>query len=146
MSDSKNQTKPVERNERGQIVAGSGSNGGGRPKGSLDFMSICRKRAKDENLDLEGLVWAVAKGLFLRAAKGDAACAKIALDRVCGLLEKGALVNIDIDQKQLNIGAGPPVPSTRELGAYFKQLQTISGELLEVELAPDEDEFGGLFG
>jgi len=105
----------------GRFTVGN-SGGPGRPSGALDFMSICRRRAREADLDLEALVWAAARGLFLKASKGDASAAKIILDRTCGLLEKGLELNVDAR----SVTIGPPVPQGGDFVDYVRKLGEVA--------------------
>ena len=97
-----------ERDEKGWFLPGNQVGlGYGRPKGSkVDFMTVCRAKAKEAGLELEDMVWAVGKAMFKAAMEGDAACAKIILDRACGAVEKMPAVAVQINQQNtVHIGA-----------------------------------------
>ena len=106
--------------------------GPGRPVGSLDLMSICRRKAKASGVELEKLVWAAIKGLALRAAQGNALAAKVLLDRLCGVVEKPsavAAVQVNVNGgAQENTGNGPPMPTGGMLGEYIKRLVEVADQ------------------
>ena len=97
----------------GYFKPGHSIAGPGRPKGSLDYMSICRTKSKAAGVPLEDLVWAATRGLALRAGRGDAAAAKVLLDRLCGPVDKAL---VEIDARSVGLAAGPPIPG----GSDFK--------------------------
>jgi len=79
----------------GRLLPGHSIPGPGRPQGALDFMAVCRKKSREAGVKLSDLVWAATRGLAVRAARGDAAAAKVLLDRLCGSVDKGTEVNVD---------------------------------------------------
>lgn len=109
----------------GRFVEGN-PGGPGRPQGTLDFMSIMRRMAAEEEVDLERLVWKAAIGLLEAAAKGDAAAGKLMFDRVNGLLDKGMSVNVDARQ----VTVGPPMPEGRRLADWLLDVGKASAEVM----------------
>jgi len=91
----------------GRLLPGHSIAGPGRPRGSLDFMVVCRDKAKAAGVSLSDLVWAATRGLAVRAARGDAAAAKVLLDRLCGSVDKGTEVNVDARTVALPSAAPP---------------------------------------
>ncbi len=129
--------QPVRDARSGRLLPGHSGIGSKGPKVQrIKFMASVRRQAEAENIDVEEMLWAVVKRLVQEAITGDVAAAKFIVDRFCGPMEKSPLVQIG------NFQEGPPVPSTRELGAYFRKLEDISTGLLTVEL--DEDKLAEL--
>ena len=113
----------------GRLLPGHKIAGPGRPKGSLDFMSVCRTKAREAGVKLSDLVWLATKGLASRAARGDAAAAKVLIDRLCGPIDK-ALINLE-----LGAGAIPQAPPVTAdgtgaptLAEHLERLVTIARE------------------
>lgn len=130
------------RDLRGRFLPGHVGTGGlpaGRPPGALDFVAICRQRSRDQGIDLADLLWAVARRLFVRATQGDGdvQAARLIVERLCGAVEKGSGVEVLVDNRQVNVKPGPPIPPTRELGRYLAELADVSKDLAQVPL--DED-------
>lgn len=112
----------------GQFVKGY-QGGPGRPRGSMDFMQVCRKRARETGVSIEDLVWQVAESLFKNAINGDIVAAKLILDRSCGLLDKGTpAVAVQVNGDGAQITAGPPVPNDGDLGTYIQRLAEVAGD------------------
>jgi hypothetical protein len=109
----------------GDFLPGHKLAGPGRPKGSLDYMSICRTMAKRAGLKLEDLVWAATRGLAGRAAKGDSAAAKILLDRLCGPVDKAL---VEIDARSVGLSAGPPIPQGGDFSDWVKGLNKVAAQ------------------
>jgi len=134
MADGNGRNKPdgngqLQDPKTGRFVPGN-PGGPGRPKGAtLDFMCICRKKAKEFGVDLEDLVWRFVQGLSERAMSGDPAAGKLLLDRFCGILEKGAQVNVGVGIDARS--TGPPIPSPQELGKCLRELADESLKLLQ---------------
>lgn len=108
----------------GDFLPGHKIAGPGRPKGSLDYMSVCRTMAKRAGVKLEDIVWGATEGLAGRAFKGDAAASKILLDRLCGPVDK-ALVEIDARSV---VAAGPPLPQGGEFTDWVKGLNKVAAQ------------------
>ncbi|MCB9882221.1 MAG: hypothetical protein H6834_10550 [Planctomycetes bacterium] len=117
--------KGQDRDEHGRFLKGHSSPGPGRPPGSVDLLAICQRRADEEGIDLEQLVWEVAQALFRRAEQGDVAAAKLVLDRLCGPVGKGSNVAVAVNQVSA-LPPGPPVPSDQELEAQLEELLMLS--------------------
>lgn len=130
---------PGERDEKGHFLPGNktarlGAAQGGRPPGALDFVALCRKRAKEQGVDLGDLLWVIARRLFTRAGTdGDVPAAKLLIDRLCGAVEKGTGVEVLVDNRQVNVGAGPPIP--KDFGRCLAELADVSKDLIEAEQA-----------
>ena len=107
----------------GQFVKGN-AGGPGRPAGTVDFMSICRRKAKESGIDLDHLVWSTAAALFAKAASGDPAAARVILDRTCGPVEKA--VEINVDARKVELRQGPPIPEGKDLGDYIIKLSEVA--------------------
>lgn len=89
----------------------------GRPP-RPDIYALCREQAWQEGQDLEPLLWGVMKGLMLAASRGNAKCATLVLRYLGAPLPPDhatPVVNV-MTTGSVEIGAGPPVPSPRELG------------------------------
>jgi len=110
----------------GRLLPGHRIAGPGRPKGSLDFMSICRTKAKEAGVTLEDLVWAATKGIAGKAAMGDAAAAKILLDRLCGSVDKAAVVSVDA--RSITAKAGPPIPKGGDFADWVTDLNRVAAK------------------
>ena len=67
--------------------------GPGRPSGHVDLLAVCRRRAAEEDVDLDELVWATAKAMFKKAMGGDTQAARIVLDRFVGPVRQELDVN-----------------------------------------------------
>ncbi len=96
---------------------------GGRQKGSMDFMAICRRKAKEENLDLDDVVWEAFGALRNAMKDKDVTAIKLLLDRTCGILEKGLEVSVDARQVHL-----PQAPTGEDLSKWTKRLLEIAEE------------------
>jgi hypothetical protein len=125
------QVSPVDPNRdiHGRFLPGH-PGGPGAVKGAprkIELVAVCRRKAKQEGRDLEDLLWGVVKGLMVKAGKGNAACGKLILDRFCGMMEKAPEVNVNVDNRQVNAGTGPPMPSVGQLQEYFQDLVNLSG-------------------
>ena len=99
--------------------------GPGRPKGSVDLIRVARRRARETGQNLADIVWEAIQGLRGAACDGDAAAAKILLDRLCGPVEKSGDVTVNVATQ---VNAGPPPPPTAELGAYLGRLVEVARE------------------
>ena len=109
--------------------------GAGRPKGTLNFMKIAREKAKKAKIPLEDLVWLATKGLAMKAARGDAAAAKILLDRMCGSIDKGVEVNVDA---RTAIATGPPVPQGGDFEEWVRGINKVAAQQNLLEGATPE--------
>jgi hypothetical protein len=110
--------------ETGQFVKGW-KGGPGRPKGSVDFMQALRLHAKAKGYDIVAAVWEVAEAMFEKAKSGDVAAAKLILDRACGVQNKGADVEVNVDARQVRIG--PPIPEGQKLDEFIEARRVHSG-------------------
>ena len=93
------------RDDRGRFVVGH-PGGPGRPK-AIDFRKVVEDAAREEGVDLHERVWAVAQTMFEAAEGGDVAAAKFIVERLCGTLEKGTAVAVQMNQgpRAVNITA-----------------------------------------
>lgn len=143
---------PVPVNGRYQ----KGNPGGpGRPRGSMDFVNICKKQAKEKNVDLEKLLFSVAIAMFTAAGKGNVRAAELVLDRFCGKLALpdpatvAAQVNINTgDQPPTPMpgsGIGPTLPTGGDLTEYLDKLRDIAANqgLVSVQVHDDDEDGGG---
>jgi hypothetical protein len=123
----------------GRFVKGN-PGGPGRPRGALDLMTIARRGAKKDDQDLDILVWEAVKGLAARAKKGDPAAARELLNRLCGTVEKGSdvEVNVGIDARQ----PGPPLPNNRDLANWLEELGEAVVDLRRIEVDDTPDQGG----
>lgn len=99
--------------ENGKFVKGN-PGGPGRPRGSVDPICAARNEARKQGKDLGVMVGKAVLTLLERAADPDdragPASAKIAFDRVCGILERfGGTGDVNIDNRSVNIGT-PTLP------------------------------------
>jgi len=118
---------PTNRDQKtGRLLPGHQLSSPGKPKSTLNFMEICKRKAKAIGVDLDSVVWSIMKGLLNRAKDGDAAASKILLDRLCGVVEKGFELHVDVDNRSVTIG--PPVPEGRELGEYIRGMNEVAAE------------------
>ena len=103
----------------GQFLKGW-KGGPGRPKGSVDVLSVMRRRCKEEGLDFEEMVWSVMKAAAEAgsAEKPDAASARTFLDRACGPVKQAVDVTSDGNQ----IGPAPSIPTGRDLDDWFDKV------------------------
>ena len=107
-----------DRDEKGHFLVGN-PGGPGRTKGQVDFVTAVKQRAKVEGLTVEEMMGNVGWGLYQEAKDGDAACAKVLLDRVLGPIDKGLEVNVDAR----SVHVGPPMPDdNRDLASYLTQI------------------------
>lgn len=112
----------------GQFSVGN-PGGPGRPRGKLDFMAICKRRARATKMDLEDAVWEIFEGMLKAAKDGDTSAAKLLLDRMCGLMEKdGPQLAVQINGTDQQVNIGPPVPDDADLGDFVQRLYDITGE------------------
>lgn len=132
----------------GQFLKGH-KGGPGAPKGTrkVDMLALCRRKAdedlldgKNNGLDLDGMIWAMMKGLMVQAGKGNARCAQIVLDYLAVAPDRRPVVNVDVDARQVNVGTGPPVPEGAALGAYIREIEDIASNLITVEVLPEPDD------
>ena len=101
----------------------------------MDFRKVAQAKAKEHGIDLEEALWQVLHSQIQRAignskTPGDPTSAKLVADRLCGMLEKPAEVNIDARTVSIN---GPPVPKPAELAEHVKRLAELSADFLEGE-------------
>ena len=113
--------------ENGQFIEGHPAlPGGGRPAGSMDFMTVLRKKAKEKDFDLEQAIWGVGMSLLRAAINGDTKAAAQFLDRVVGVVDKGPMVAIDqrvmdpalVDAFNPRGLRGPPVSEASDLQGH----------------------------
>lgn len=64
----------------------------------MDFMAICRRKARENDLDLESVVWDAFESLVSEAKAGEVPAIKLLLERCCGIMEKGPTVAVQINQ------------------------------------------------
>lgn len=110
---------------------------GGRKKGAMDLMSICRRAAKGAGVKLEDMVWAVMRGLALKGAQGDAAAGGIVLNRLCGVQDRN-LVELNVDQRSVHITAETRTALREILGGADVQAALLDD--LERRTLEDDDE------
>ena len=120
----------------GRLLPGHTLKSPGRGPNTLDFMAIARAKSKESKIPLDDLVWLATKGLATRAARGDAAAAKVLLDRMCGPTDKGVEVKVDA---RTAIAAGPQVPEGGDFADWVRGLNRVAAqqELLN-GATPDE--------
>jgi len=70
-------------------------------------------------------VWAATRGLAVRAARGDAAAAKVLLDRLCGPVDKAL---VEIDARSVGLAAGPPIPAGGEFSDWVRKLNAVAAQ------------------
>lgn len=90
--------KSADRDANGKFLPGHGILSPGRPPGSMDFMAICRRKARENDLDLESVVWDAFESLVSEAKAGEVPAIKLLLERCCGIMEKGPTVAVQINQ------------------------------------------------
>lgn len=144
MSDTDIATQSGDRDAKGLFLPGHAVKSPGRPPGSLDLMAVARKKAREHGVDLEEMLWQVVAGMQVAAMGGDSKAAALLLDRFCGVLEKAAGVEVNINNGTVN--NGPPEPTTRELGAYITRLGELGEAAMVVELEPKPDPVEDLLG
>ena len=98
---------------------------GGR-KHRIDLLSVCDRRAREEGMELEDLLWQVFKGLVVQAAKGDTVAARIIFERVCTTPDQLA-ARLELE---VTAALGPPTPvAPGEVADYFEELASVSRKL-----------------
>jgi len=128
------------RDERGRFLPGHPyALGHGRPPGSVDFVATCRKFSRKSGVPLEEIIWAIFRGLANQAIRGDHKCAKEILDRLCGVIDK---MEVNVDNRSVNMSQGPPVPKGRQFGQYLSDLRKVSEELIDEEADRKKKEQG----
>ena len=135
----------------GRFLSGSSGNPAGRPK-ALDLRAIAEKKAKESGVDLETALWEVVVGLLERAKAGDAAASKVVLDRLCGPLDRGPLVGVQVNNDVIHAELvdannprglpGPPMPRGRKLVKWLRDFADLGEERLPEEA--DEEELAAL--
>lgn len=118
----------------GHFVAGNPNAGRGRYPGETyrDFNSIVRRKAKELGIDVDKMVLSVAVGLVRRAQAGDVPAAKLFLDRMCGRQE----IDPSVQVNQVIAGAiaaGPPIPTTKNLGEALVEVARVGKEILDAD-------------
>ena len=112
--------------ENGDFAKGN-PGGPGRPRGSLDFMTIARELAKKTGEPVEDAVETCLSSLKELAAEKDVPAIKTLLDRLCGPQEKGPTVNVGVDARTA-IAVGPPVPEGKDFGEYIRKLTSVAAD------------------
>ncbi len=97
--------------------------GGGQ---RLSFITVVKRKAKAAGMSLDNIIWLTTKGLARRAALGDAAAAKILLDRLCGPVEKG--IEVHVDARTAIANQGPPVPRVGEFKDWVLEVNKIAAQ------------------
>lgn len=120
----KTRKRPEMFDEKGLFKKGN-PGGPGRPKGSLDFMTIARALEKRTGHSLDKAVEISLRALTKAAAGKDILAIKTLLDRLCGPLEKGPTVNVGVDARTA-ISAGPPMPEGADFREYAVKLMGIA--------------------
>lgn len=134
-SQNKGENKSPERDEKGRLLPGAKLGKlGGRPKGSLNLLTIARKKAEESGTPLEERLWEAIEALFERVKNtGDPAAAKLLFNRLCGAVPD---TSVAIDARSINMESprtGPPVPSRQEMVKYLNELAATSARLAQVE-------------
>ena len=107
---------PIEKDPgNGQFLAGN-NGGGGRPKGSLDFMAVAREKAKETGENLRDILWDTFMAAVQQAKDGDIAAARAVWDRLCGGIERSPLVAVQVNSN------GPPIPPVVDLEETARKL------------------------
>ena len=125
----------------GRFLSGFTGNPAGRPK-ALDLRAIAEKKAKENGVDLEVALWEVVVGLLERARAGDAAASKVVLDRLCGPLDRGPLVGVQVNNNDVihpelvdannpRGAPGPPVPEGPALAKWLLEYAEVGVQLHE---------------
>ena len=86
------------RDAKGRFLDGHANISPGRPPGSMDFMAICRRKARENGQDLETIVWNAFQSLIEQTEDGEVPAIKLLLERCCGIMEKGPTVAVQINQ------------------------------------------------
>lgn len=124
--------------QTGRFVRGNPGGPGppSRPVRRRDLYGICVRHAKKAGLDLDALLWAVVRGLFVRASRGDSTAAKLIFDRLCSPVKtvtSSPAVSINVGDARED--RGPPIPGRGDLGRYMQRLCEVSGDLIAAESA-----------
>lgn len=119
------------RNELGQFVPGHAPlPGSGRPRGRVNLIEVAREQAKEEGISLEDVAFDALMKLRELAFDGDLNAIRELLDRICGPVERGPEVALQINQA---IEAGPPPPPTPQLKEGVARLHKLAKQLEIVE-------------
>lgn len=104
--------------------------------GRFNFVEIVREHAEREGKDPKRLIWKVAERMFEEAAGGDAAAAKLILDRACGKQGNPGAINVNVDSRSVNFG--PPPPASGDMEEYILALSRVAKQI-GVEVQETED-------
>jgi hypothetical protein len=117
--------KPPSRDARGRLLPGHQLPGPGRPRASFDLMSVCRRAAKREGIDIKEKLWQAFRTALDMAIAGDLDAAKLVFDRACGQVERiPPQLALQLNQQINSVVAngGPAIPDDANLGKWVKRL------------------------
>lgn len=101
--------------------------GPGRPPGKLNLMAVTVAECKRDGVNLERLSYQVLTAMARKALRsGDAAAAKLFLDRVAGPIDKVAEVTVAVGIDARGPTVGPPVPGGADFRAYIEKLNHVA--------------------
>jgi pyruvate/2-oxoglutarate dehydrogenase complex dihydrolipoamide acyltransferase (E2) component len=115
--------KKSNRDAKGRLLPGHNIPGPGSPQGTLDMMSIMRRKAKEHGLNLEDMVWGVMSSMSesAQSKKPDPSAARLFIDRVCGAMTQQHEVT-----STAIVSPGPPVPEGAHLGQFVKRMHEVA--------------------